>query len=95
MMTTGTISGERASALTIVEPGSRPRARPRATIVPKTVARIAVRTATSTLFTIPDDHWRSVSIRSYHWSVKPWGGKLRILACVKLIGTITRVGASR
>ncbi len=43
----------------------------------------------------PVDHCRSVNIRSYHWSVKPSGGNDRIRASVKLIGTMTRVGASR
>ena len=51
--------------------------------------------ATWTLFAMADDHCRSVTIRSYHSSVKPCGGKLRILVSVKLIGTITSVGAIR
>ncbi len=51
--------------------------------------------ATWRLLTIPVDHCRSVTIFSYHCSVKPCGGKLRIRASVKLIGTITSIGASR
>ena len=95
MITTGTISGVNATAFTRLRPGNRPRVRPSAASVPSTVARIAVNTATWRLFTIPDDHCRSVNIRSYHWREKPSGGKLRIRASVKLIGTMTSVGASR
>ena len=96
MITTGTMSGRQDQRRSpAVRPGNRPRVSASAASVPSTVARIAVRTATSTLFTIADDHCRSVNIRSYHSSEKPSGGKLRILASVKLIGTITSVGASR
>ena len=95
MITTGTISGVRTSPFSSERPGNRPRFRPSAASVPRTVARIAVRTATRALFTSPVDHCRSVNIRSYHWSEKPCGGKLRIRASVKLIGTMTSVGASR
>jgi hypothetical protein len=56
---------------------------------------MAVRKATCALLAMPEAHCRSVNIRSYHWSVKPCGGKLRMRASVKLIGTITSVGASR
>ena len=93
--TTGTISGERARPLTSDRPGNRPRARPSAASVPSTVASTAVSRATWTLLTMPVDHCRSVTIRSYQSSVKPCGGKLRMRASVKLIGTITSVGASR
>ena len=95
MITTGTISGVRTRPLTMLRPGKRPRVSPSAASVPSTVARIAVRTATCALWSIPDDHCGSVNIRWYHWSEKPCGGKLRIFASVKLIGTMTRVGASR
>ena len=95
MTTTGTMSGERTSALIAVRPKNRPRVRPSAVSVPRTVARIAVRRATWRLLTRPVDHCRSVSMRSYQSSVNPWGGKLRIRASVKLMGTITSVGASR
>ena len=95
MTTTGTISGDSASALTAVRPGNRPRVRPSAASVPSTVARIAVSRATWKLLTIPVDHCRSVTIRTYHSNVNPSGGKLRIRASVKLIGTMTSVGASR
>ena len=94
MITTGTISGE-DEPVHQRPPGKRPRLRPSAASVPRTVARIAVRTRDLALFTMPVDHCRSVNIRSYHWSEKPSGGKLRIRASVKLIGTMTSVGASR
>ena len=95
MTTTGTMSGESTSALTAVRPRNRPRVRPSAASVPSTVARIAVRSATWKLLARPVDHCRSVTMRSYQASVNPSGGKLRIRASVKLIGTITSVGASR
>ena len=94
-ITIGTIIGARIRPFTAVRPGKRPRASASAASVPSTVARIVVRMATWTLLAMADDHCRSVSIRSYHSSVKPCGGKLRILVSVKLIGTITRVGAIR
>jgi hypothetical protein len=95
MITTGTIRGASTSPFTTVCPGNRPRMSASEASVPSTVARIAVRMATSALLTMAVDHWGSVSIRPYHWNEKPCGGKLRIRASVKLIGTITSVGASR
>ena len=95
MMMTGTISGVRTSAV-----DERP-ARKAAAGQPERGQRAEHgredrgQDGDLALFTIPDDHCRSVSIRSYHWSEKPSGGKLRIRASVKLIGTMTSVGASR
>ena len=95
--TTGTISGDSARRVDERSGPGTARASGRARrACPSTVASIAV--SDGDLDAV--DECRSTTagrstIRSYHWNVKPSGGKLRMRASVKLIGTITSVGASR
>src|SRR5215212_7434936 len=95
MTITGTTRGERIRAFARLLPGNRPRTIPRAAVVPRIVDTIAVTVATRKLLTKPDVHCGSVSIRSYHWSDQPGGGKVRICDDENPIGTINSVGTVR
>src|SRR5438046_1313277 len=95
MITTGTISGDSASALTIDLPGKRPRTIPSAASVPTAPATTAVRVATSAELAKPRVHCGSVTIFGYNWIETPSGGHDRMLESVKLIGTMTSIGATR
>ena len=96
MITTGTISGVNASGVYEAPPGKPPTGQ--AERGERSENRREdrgehgdLRRCSPARTTTAD----RVNIRSYHWSEKPSGGKLMMLASVKLIGTMTRVGASR
>src|ERR671938_346413 len=94
-ITTGTIKGDRTRAFTIDLPGNRPRTIPSDASVPTTPATTAVNTATWAELAKPRVHCGSLTIFWNHCVETPSGGHDRIGARVKLIGTMTNIGATR